>query len=248
MESSSACCHGNLFRGAPSLDLDMTRAGSPSAPRLGCSQKRLGLRQRMFYGANQLRYFRGAELPVVAFRHSVGIERSQFHSLHLFDGMAHRQQIPPKQIAADARELRFVPGIWGIFSGRVRGAQRKNLTAQRMRETFHLRFAEAALHFDPICLWQGYGGFQHAAREFAVVGQKNRAARGIIETPNRERRARIFRPGNCATCAGLRGPPAWKPLPAVCSSANKRDCRKLERRGRPPRHGRVPDRLWRRVR
>ena len=162
----------------------MTRRGRHARRGLARSRKRLVLRQRVLNRANQFRHFQGAELPVVPFRHGVGVERSQLHPLHLFDGMAHRQQIPPQQVAANAGDLHFVPGIRGILAGRVRRAQRKNLAAQRVREAFQLRFAEPALHLDPIRLRQGCRRFQHSAREFAVVGQKNRAARGIIKTPN----------------------------------------------------------------
>ena len=162
----------------------MTRRGRHARRGLAAAGTGLCLRQRTVHRANQLRHFRGAELPVVPFRHGVGVERSQLHPPHLFHGMAHRQQIPPQQVAANAGDLHFVPGIRRIFSGRVRRAQRKNLAAQRVREALQLRFAEAALHFDPIRLRQGCRRFQHAAREVAVVGQKNGAARGIIQTPN----------------------------------------------------------------
>jgi hypothetical protein len=100
--------------------------------------------------------------------------------------MAYRQQILAKQIQAHAGKLQLVPRVRGIFPGSVRAAQREHFRVQRVREALHLRVAQAAFYFDPVGLWERRQSFHHAAGEFAVVGQENHAACGVVQTADRK--------------------------------------------------------------
>ncbi len=122
------------------------------------------------------------KLPVMPFLHGVGFERRELHPPHFFDAVAHRQQIPAQQFAASRRRVALRTRDLEDFFLPHACARSGNILPRRVcARVFICVVAQAALHFDPVRLRQGRRRFQHAAGEFAVVGQKYGAAGGVIE-------------------------------------------------------------------
>src|SRR6266700_2335426 len=100
--------------------------------------------------------------------------------------MSHGKQVAPQKIAADTRELDFVPWIGRTFSGSTRGAYWKYFAAHRVCQIFDLEFAEASFDFDPIDLWQVSRRLQHAVGKITVAREENDAAGGVVQSAYRK--------------------------------------------------------------